>query len=217
MTVIGVDLGLNTDTVCSVVHNDGTVTGCEFIDHPVEKDRLYTLLRKIRQCQSQGSRHMNRLWSYANNYNTAIAKDTARRIVAYAVAQNAQVIVFENLTGIKSKKGASKAQKMTLWRKRDIQHRVEEMAARYGIRVSYICAWNTSLLAFDVSGKVKRGKDCGYHTNAICKFQSGKIYNADLSTSCRFQKEAAFLCLFYKDNCLLFSNYSIPPSIFGDG
>ena len=182
-TVIGVDLGLNSDAVCSVVHRDGTVAGCAFIDHPVEKDRFYTLLHKIRKCQSQGSRHMNRLWAYADNYNTASAKDTTRRIVEYAVAQNAQVIVFENLTGIKPKKGASKAQKMTLWRKRDIQHRVEEMAARCGIRTSYICAWNTSQLAFDGSGKVNRGKECGYHTNAVCEFQNGKIYNADLSAS----------------------------------
>lgn len=182
-TVIGVDLGLNSDAVCSVVRRDGIVTGYAFIDHPVEKDRFYTLLHKIRKCQSQGSRHMNRLWVYADNYNTAIVTDTARRIVEYAVAQNAQVIVFENLTGIKPKKGASKAQKMTLWRKRDIQHRVEEMAARSGIRTSYICAWNTSQLAFDGSGKVKRGKDCGYHTNAVCEFQNGKIYNADLSAS----------------------------------
>lgn len=180
---LGVDLGLNSDAVCSVVHRDGTVTGCAFIDHPVEKDRFYTLLHKIRKCQSQGSWHMNRLWAYVENYNTAIAKDTARRIVEYAAAQNAQVIVFENLTSIKPKKGARKAQKMTLWRKRDIQHRVEAMAARYGIRTSYICAWNTSQLAFDGSGKVKRGKECGYHTNAVCKFQNGKIYNADLSAS----------------------------------
>ena len=182
-TVIGVDLGLNSDAVCSVVHRDGTVAGCKFIDHPVEKDRLYTLLNKIRKCQSHGSRHMNRLWAYVNNYSTAIVKDTARRIVEYAVAQEAQVIVFENLSGIKPKKGSNEAQKMTLWRKRDIQHRVGEMAARYGIRVSYICARNTSRLAFDGSGEVKRGKECGYHTNAVCEFQNGKIYNADLSAS----------------------------------
>lgn len=182
-TILGVDLGLNTDAVCSVVKRDGTVTGCQFINHPVEKDRLYTLLRKIRKCQSLGSKHMNRLWSYANNYNTAIAKDTGRLIVEYAVQSQAQVIVFENLTSIKPKKGASKAQRMTLWRKKEIQHRVEKMAARKGIRVSYICPYGTSSLAFDGSGTVKRGRECGYKTNSICQFANKKFYNADLSAS----------------------------------
>ena len=47
-TVIGVDLGINTDAVCSVVHKDGTVTGQRFINHPVEKDRMYGLLNVIK-------------------------------------------------------------------------------------------------------------------------------------------------------------------------
>lgn len=70
-----------------------------------------------------------------------------------------------------------------MWRKRDIQKRVTEMAKRHGIRVSYICARNTSRLAYDGSGKVLRGKDAGFATYELCRFKSGKIYNCDLSAA----------------------------------
>lgn len=107
---------------------------------------------------------------------------TASAIVNYARQSKAQVIVFEFLktTG---KIHGSKKQRLSLWRKRDIQKRVETMAYRYGIRVSYICAVNTSRLAFDGSGKVLRGRDAGFTTNKLCEFQNEKVYNCDLSAS----------------------------------
>jgi hypothetical protein len=46
--------------------------------------------------------------------------------------------------------------------------------------VSHVCAWNTSALAFDGSGKVERGID---HNHSICRFTTGKIYNCDLNAS----------------------------------
>ena len=65
-----------------------------------------------------------------------------------------------------------------------IEEKVNEaLAARNGIRVSYICAVNTSRLAFDGSGKVIRGKDAGFNTYELCKFTTGKVYNCDLSAS----------------------------------
>ena len=181
-TVIGVDLGINTDAVCSVVHKDGTVTGNKFIDSPVEKDRMYRLLNVIKKAQQHGSRKNHRLWRFVNNYNDAIAVETARQIIEYALQSNAQVIVFEYLH-MKGKRRGSKKQRLALWRKRDIQKRVEAMASRCGIRVSYICAVNTSKLAYDGSGKVMRGKDAGFSTNELCRFQNGKVYNCDLSAS----------------------------------
>ena len=51
------------------------------------------------------------------------------------------------------------------------------------MRISHICAKNTSRLAYDGSGKILRGKDVGFKTNEICKFTTGKIYNCDLSAS----------------------------------
>ena len=181
-TVIGIDLGINTDAVCSVVQEDGTVTGSEFINSPVEKDRLYGLLNTIRKSQQHGTRRNPVLWRYVNHYQDAIARHTVSAIVSYAVKSGAQIIVFEHLQ-ISGKKRGSKKQRLALWRKREIQRRTEAMAARYGIRVSYICAVNTSRLAFDGSGAVVRGKDAGFKNQKLCRFRNGKVYNADLSAS----------------------------------
>ncbi|WP_195657051.1 hypothetical protein [Blautia massiliensis (ex Durand et al. 2017)] len=65
-TVLGVDLGINTDAVCSVVHKDGTVTGQRFINHPVEKDRMHGLLNTIKKAQQNGNYKTPRLWRLAN-------------------------------------------------------------------------------------------------------------------------------------------------------
>ena len=54
-TVIGVDLGINTDAVCSVVHKDGTVTGQRFINYPIEKTvcmDYWTLLKSEAEWKS---------------------------------------------------------------------------------------------------------------------------------------------------------------------
>ena len=53
------------------------------------------------------------------------------------------------------------------------------MAHRDGMRISRVCAWGTSKLAFDGSGKVTRDK----HNHSICTFANGKQYNCDLSAS----------------------------------
>ena len=66
-----------------------------------------------------------------------------------------------------------------MWRKRDIQKRCGQQAHRKGIRISRICAWNTSRLAFDGSGKIDRD----IQDHRLCTFQNGKRYNCDLSAS----------------------------------
>ena len=182
-TVVGVDLGLNTDAVCSVVAADGTVMGQKFIDNPVEKDRLYTTLNRIRKSQSNGNRHPYRLWRFADHYNTEICIKTAVGIVNYAESVHADVIAFENLSNLKGKAHGKSKQKIAIWRKKEIQRRVAEMAARVGIRVSFVSAYGTSKLAYDGSGEVTRGSKAGYGTNALCTFANGKKYNCDLSAS----------------------------------
>ncbi|MBS5511538.1 MAG: transposase [Clostridium sp.] len=47
------------------------------------------------------------------------------------------------------------------------------------MRVSRVCAWNTSRLAYDGSGPVSRDPK----NHSLCVFQSGKQYNCDLSAS----------------------------------
>ena len=45
--ICSVDLGINTDAVCTIMRADGTVLGRRFIDHPSEKDRMYRTLGRI--------------------------------------------------------------------------------------------------------------------------------------------------------------------------
>ena len=42
--ICSVDLGINTDAVCTIMRADGTVLGRKFIDFPSEKDRMYRTL-----------------------------------------------------------------------------------------------------------------------------------------------------------------------------
>ena len=49
--ICSVDLGINTDAVCTIMRADGTVLGRKFIDHPSEKDRMYRTLGRIRRFQ----------------------------------------------------------------------------------------------------------------------------------------------------------------------
>lgn len=70
-----------------------------------------------------------------------------------------------------------------MWKKNTIQNIVTHKAHRNGIKVSHVCAWNTSKLAYDGSGEVLRGKKANLCTYELCKFSNDKIYNCDLSAS----------------------------------
>lgn len=184
--VCAVDLGLNNDAVCSVMNAEGTVIARRFIRQAVEKDHLYTVLNRIRKQQQHGARRCKTLWSIADNINREISRKTAGDILSFAYEYNVDVIVFEYLDTKGKKKGKNK-QKLSLWRKKEIQRIVEHRAHRLGIRISRICAWNTSRLAYDGFGYVDRGK---YTQNgkekynySICVFQSGKQYHCDLNAS----------------------------------
>ena len=76
-------------------------------------------------------------------------------------------------------KRKSKAQRLHMWRKREIQDIVEHQAHRAGIRVRYINPRNTSRLAFDGSGEVLRDQ----RNASLCRFTTGKQYNCDLNAS----------------------------------
>ena len=66
-----------------------------------------------------------------------------------------------------------------MWKKQSVQEITQHQAHRLGIRISRVCAWNTSAYAFDGSGKVTRGPE----NHALAVFQNGKQYNCDLSAS----------------------------------
>ena len=181
--ILAVDLGINTDATCSVMNVDGAILARKFINFASDKDRLYHTLNKIKKVQQKyGSHNISKLWRYAKFYNEELARKIANAITDTAIKYDCDVIVFEYLN-IKGKKKGSKKQKLQMWNKNTIQKIVEHKAHKNGIRISHICAWGTSKLAFDGSGKVLRGKDANLKTYELCKFSNGKVYNCDLSAS----------------------------------
>ena len=177
--ICSVDLGINTDAVCTIMRADGTVLGRKFIDFPSEKDRMYRTLGRIRRFQRKhGSAQAGERWAYTRRLNIELSRKIAGAVAEYAWENHADVIVFEYLE-MNGKISGSKRQKLQLWRKRDIQKRCEHQAHRKGMRISRICAWNTSRLAYDGSGIVLRD----WRNHSLCAFQTGKRYNCDLSAS----------------------------------
>ena len=183
-TIVAVDLGINNACTCSVMRLDGAVLGREFLSLPGENDCLNRSINRIKKAQRGGARKTPRLWAYANGINDNIAVKTAQFILDTAVKYNADVIVMEHLD-TQGKKRGSKKQRLHLWKSQYVQAMVTQKAHRNGIRISRVCAWNTSKLAFDGSGKVLRGKESERTTGnySICEFSTGKIYNCDLNAS----------------------------------
>lgn len=177
-TILSVDLGINNACVCSVMRSDGTVLGRHFLRLARENDCLQHKIGHIKRTQHHGAVKTRNLWAYADGVNTDIASKTAGFIAGIAAQYQVDVIVFEHLeTG--GKKRGSRRQRLHLWKSQAVQAMVRTKAHRLGMRVSTICAWNTSALAFDGSGRVTRDKD----NYSMCTFSTGKRYHCDLSAS----------------------------------
>ena len=183
--ILSVDLGLNCACVCAVMTSDGTVVGRRFLHLPSEYDRLKHCIGHIKHAQQSGARRMPGLWARAKGINDDISVKTARYIVDTAMLYGVDTIVMEVLD-LNGKKRGSKKQRLALWRARYVLSMVEIKAHRAGIRVSRVCAWNTSRLAFDGSGRVLRGGESaktGCKNHSLCEFPNGKVYNCDLNAS----------------------------------
>ena len=184
--ICAVDLGLNNNATCSIMQSNGTVVERKFINLATEKDHLYKALNRVKKAQQNGARRCSTLWKHVNDLNTDISRKTVKEIIDFAVLYSANVIVFEHLDTQGKKNGKGK-QKLALWRKQEIQKLVEHKAHILGIRISHICAWNTSKLAFDGSGKVERGtyiqNGVEKYNYSICTFPNGKQYHCDLNAS----------------------------------
>ena len=177
--ICSVDLGINTDAVCSIMRADGTILGRKFINFSSDKDHLYHVLGRIRRFQREhSSRQVQSRWDYAKRLNMELSRKIAAEITKYAAEYQAGVIVFEYLE-MQGKISGKKKQKLHLWRKRDIQKLCEHQAHRNRIRVSRVSARNTSRLACDGSGAVVRNPE----NHSLCTFRTGKQYNCDLSAS----------------------------------
>ena len=176
--IVGVDLGINNACTCSAMLSDGTVIGRKFLQLPREKDSLWHWLNKIKKAQQHGARKMPRMWARAKGINNDIAQKTAQFIMDVATLYSADIIVFEHLD-LNGKKKGSKKQRLHHWKAQAVQRIVNDKAHRDGLRIRRVCAWNTSALAFDGSGKVQRDDD----NYSMCTFANGMRYNCDLSAS----------------------------------
>lgn len=181
-TAVAVDLGINSSATVSVMRSDGAVLGRHFLKLPKEYDSLNHAVNRIKKAQQHGNRKTPRLWAKAKGINDDISVKMAAFIMDVASRYGADVIVFEHLD-LGGKKHGSKRQRLHLWRAKYVQSMVGHKAHRLGMHISHVCARNTSRLAFDGSGAVARGKDAGFNTCSMCRFQSGKLYNCDLNAS----------------------------------
>lgn len=141
------------------------------------------MTNKLRKAQAiSGQIQAPNFWRRINGLQTHIVNNTAHETMKFAKKYNCDVIVFEFLDNMKMPEnhwGAKKLRfKLRYWRKKGIQNKVEEMAHYAGMRISRINARNTSALAFDGSGKVKRN-----YKKDLAVFTTGKVYHADLSAS----------------------------------
>lgn len=181
-TIVAVDLGINTAATISVMRSDGTILGRHFCKLSKETDHLSHSVNRIKKAQQHGNSKTPRLWAKSKGINHDIATKTANYIMDVAVLYNADVIVFEHLDR-KGKVRGTKKQRLKLWRSQEVQTIVTNKAHRLGMRISRICVWGTSKFAYDGSGTILRGKEGGFNTYELCKFQNGKIYNCDLSAT----------------------------------
>lgn len=176
---MAVDLGINSDAVCTVMCGDGTVVAREFINFASEKAGLYTLLGRKKKLQSMSGNYkfapVKKIITKINGVNDNLCNQTVAKIIKLARNYGVDAVVFEHLDF----KGSPCGEKVHYWRKKSIIGRVCSKLHLYNIRYATVCAWNTSALAFDGSGKVKRDKD----NHALCTFTTGKRYNCDLSAS----------------------------------
>ena len=180
--ILSVDLGINSACCCVAMRSDGTILSREFLQLPREKDSLNHAVNRIKKAQQHGAKKTPRLWAKANGINDRIAVLTAQFIVDKAVQYNVSTIVFEHLD-FNGKKHGTKKQRLALWKKQYVQSIVTNKAHRLGLRISHVSAAYTSQLAFDGSGKVKRGKAANKDTDSICIFTTGKEYNCDLNAA----------------------------------
>ena len=176
--ILAVDLGINAPASWSVMTSDGTVHAKGVIHLNSDEDRLGHLISRKRMFQQAGKKP-HAIYRMITEANRQLSIDTAKALMEIAVLYDVDCIVFEHLDRKGSAKGKKFRERIHMWRANDVQKRIELQAHRNGMRISRVCAWNTSKLAFDGSGPVTRDKD----NYSICVFTSGKKYNCDLSAS----------------------------------
>ena len=180
--ILAVDLGINAAASWCVMEGDGTVHAKGVIHLACDEDRLLHSINRKRMYQQAGKKSRS-VYRMVRNANERLSVDTTRKLMEIAVLYNTDCIVFEHLDRNGKVNGKGYRERIHMWRAIDVQKRVELQAHRHGMRISRVCAWGTSRYAFDGSGTVARGKEAGADSYSVCRFQSGKIYNCDLSAA----------------------------------
>ncbi len=189
--VCSVDLGINNAATASIVGRNGTVKARNFINPARDIDRR----NQRRMAISKKSRYTLKttnsdlpkgfckgLYRKSSNINLEISRFVMYNIIKFAKTYNVKVIVFENLAGWKAKagkKGSLQKQKFHLWCHRKIVSTTQERWSELGGEIVFVNPKYTSAYAFDGSGQVRRDQD----NYSLCRFITGKLYNADLSAS----------------------------------
>ncbi len=183
----GVDIGLNTTAVCSVIDELGKVYARKFIHDGKSLDKrdkhLARIRRKARLTKKLHKGFAKTHYRKAANISKNIAFSTAKQIINFAIANNATTVVIENLRNWKPKGGKRKSslkQRFHGWVKSAIADRLEQLGQEHGIKILSVYARGTSSTAYDGTGKVKRDKN----NYALGTFSSSnKRYSIDLSAS----------------------------------
>lgn len=177
--ILGVDLGINRGAVCSVVDASGTIHGRYFDPFASERDRMNHMLNKLRKISRQSGKgqSLSAFYTKLDGMKENYVRQLARWIIDRARSAHVYGIAMEHLGRMKGR--GNKKDRIHHWCKKRIFDFVKGMGLRYGIRVFCINPRNTSALAFDGSGKVKRDAD----NFSLCTFASGKRYDCDLSAS----------------------------------
>ena len=190
--VCAVDLGINHSAVCSIIDYNGTVKARKFINQPLEKDRQNRILKRMKKSQARsGNQPMSKIWAKVNSYNKFLVNDTVNKIIKFALKNKADVVVCEFLNFKGKKNNKDKAQQLHMWKCRAVIKKLKHNAHKYKMRFSRVNAKNTSALAFDGSGKVKRDAKnaslCIFPTGITpqgnISYAKGKQYNCDLNAS----------------------------------
>ena len=186
--ILAVDLGINAAASWCIMESDGTVRAKGVTHLSCEEDRLNQMINRKRKYQQTGKKSRC-VYRWVTEANRQLSIRTAKKLIDIAVLYDVDCIVFEHLDSNGKIHGGRYRERIHMWRKNDVQSRVELQAHRLGMRISRVCAWGTSKYAYDGSGIVDRMSVYRFehgrkvYNYSLCTFKSGKIYNCDLSAA----------------------------------
>lgn len=164
--VCSVDLNLgDNQAVCTILDRNGTQVATKFIKGGADlQRRRKRSLGKIATAKGFTGRQSNtsdnrKRWQKLNNIEDYESHRVSKRIVEFALAHSANVIVFEHLGNLKPSKvkySRRSNQKRAYWLKSKIYLRTKYKAWQHGIITSRVNPRNTSKHCFQCGGEVFR-------------------------------------------------------------